>query len=88
MVPSSVANVRLGLVFLEQEHVLVNAKLFIPQEWNDNPARCRNAWIPEKEYRQHKTRHKHCLEMLKQGKLLPVESKNFEYAPANNLDHS
>ena len=54
------------------EHVLVNAKLFIPQEWNDDPARCRRAHIPEKEYKKHKTRHKHCLEMHKeQGKLLP-----------------
>ena len=55
-----------------QEHVLVNAKLFIPQEWNDDPARCQRAHIPEKEYKKHKTRHQHCLEMLKeQGKLLP-----------------
>jgi SRSO17 transposase len=55
-----------------REHVLVNAKLFIPQAWNDDPARCRRAHIPEKEYRKHKTRHQHCLEMLKeQGKLLP-----------------
>ena len=55
-----------------QEHVLVNAKLFIPQEWNDDPARCKRARIPEKEYKKHKTRHQHCLEMYKeQGKLLP-----------------
>jgi len=32
-----------------KEHVLVNAKLFIPQEWNDAPARCKRARIPEKE---------------------------------------
>jgi len=55
-----------------KEHVLVNAKLFIPQEWNDDPARCRRARIPEKEYKKHKTRHQHCLEMYQeQGKLLP-----------------
>jgi SRSO17 transposase len=55
-----------------KEHALVNAKLFIPQEWNDDPARCRRARIPEKEYKKHKTRHRHCLEMYKeQGKLLP-----------------
>jgi len=55
-----------------QEHVLVNAKLFIPQEWNDHPARCKRARIPEKEYKKHKTRHQHCLEMYKeQSKLLP-----------------
>jgi len=55
-----------------KEHVLVNAKLFIPQEWNDDPARCERAHIPKEEYDQHKTRHQHCLEMLdEQGKLLP-----------------
>ena len=55
-----------------KEHVLVNAKLFIPQEWNDDPARCERAHIPKEEYRKHKTRHQHCLEMLEQqGTLLP-----------------
>jgi SRSO17 transposase len=55
-----------------KEHVLVNAKLFIPQEWNDDPARCERAHIPEEEYREHKTRHQHCLEMLdEQSELLP-----------------
>jgi len=55
-----------------KEHVLVNARLFIPQEWNDDPARCRRAHVPEKEYKKHKTRHRHCLEMYKeQSKLLP-----------------
>ncbi len=28
-----------------KEHVLVNGKLFIPQEWNDNPTRCEKAHI-------------------------------------------
>jgi SRSO17 transposase len=55
-----------------KEHVLVNAKLFIPQEWNDDPERCRRAKIPQSEYETHKTRHEHCLEMLdEQGDLLP-----------------
>ena len=55
-----------------KEHALVNAKLFIPQEWNDDPERCRRAKIPQSEYETHKTRHEHCLEMLEeQGKLLP-----------------
>jgi SRSO17 transposase len=55
-----------------KEHVLVNAKLFIPQEWNDDPARCERAHIPKEEYAKHKTRHQHCLEMLdEQGDLLP-----------------
>lgn len=47
-----------------EEHVLVNAKLFIPQEWNDDPERCERAHIPKEEYETHKTRHEHCLEML------------------------
>jgi hypothetical protein len=56
----------------KNEHVLVNAKLFIPQEWNDDPGRCEMAHIPKKEYEKHKTRHQHCLEMLdEQGELLP-----------------
>ena len=57
-----------------QEFALVNAKLFIPQEWNDDPARCKRARIPKEEYEQHKTRHEQCLEMLdEQGELLPHE---------------
>ena len=56
----------------KKEHVLVNAKLFIPQEWNDDPGRCQRARLPEKEYIKHKTRHEHCLEMLdEQGEGLP-----------------
>ena len=55
-----------------REHVLVNAKLFIPHQWNDDPERCRRAKIPQSEYETHKTRHEHCLEMLdEQGDLLP-----------------
>ena len=55
-----------------KEHVLVNMRLFIPQEWNDDPARCQRARIPESEYKVHKTRHQQCLEMLdEQGDLLP-----------------
>jgi len=55
-----------------KEHVLVNGKLFIPQEWNDNPTRCEIAHIPKEEYEKHKTRHRHCLEMLDhQGAFLP-----------------
>jgi SRSO17 transposase len=56
----------------KKEHALVNAKLFIPLEWNDDPVRCQRAHIPEYEYEKHKTRHRHCLEMLdEQGELLP-----------------
>ena len=55
-----------------KEHVLVNGKLFVPQEWNDDPARCERAHIPKEEYKKHKTRHQHCLEMLDhQGGFLP-----------------
>ncbi len=55
-----------------KEYALVNAKLFIPREWNDDPERCKRAKIPRDEYETHKTRHEHCLEMLdEQGDLLP-----------------
>jgi SRSO17 transposase len=55
-----------------KEYALVGAKLFIPQEWTDDPARCERARIPKDEYEVHKTRHEHCLEMLdEQGALLP-----------------
>ena len=55
-----------------QEHVLVNFRLFIPQEWNDDPERCERAHIPKSEYKKHKTRHAHILEMIDEyGKLLP-----------------
>ena len=55
-------------------YALVNGKLFIPQEWNDDPARCKRAHVPKEEYKKHKTRHQHCLEMLDhQGGLLPHE---------------
>jgi len=57
-----------------KEYALVNAKLFIPQEWNDDPVRCERARIPKEEYERHKTRHEHCLEMLdEQGKWLPYK---------------
>ena len=57
-----------------KEHVLVNGKLFLPQEWNDDPARCEKAHIPKKEYEKHLTRHAHCLMMLDhQGQWLPHE---------------
>jgi len=55
-----------------KEHVLVNFRLFIPQEWNDDSQRCERAHIPKSEYEKHKTRHDHILEMLDEyGKLLP-----------------
>jgi hypothetical protein len=54
------------------EHALVNAKLFIPQEWNDDPKRCEKAHIPKEEYETNKTRHEQVLEMLDEsGPLLP-----------------
>lgn len=56
----------------KKEYVLVNAKLFIPQAWNDDPARCQRAHIPKSEYEHHKTRHQQCLEMLDEhGEKLP-----------------
>ncbi len=54
----------------------MDAKLFIPQEWNDDPARCKRVHIPKKEYEKHKTRHQHCLEMLdEQGEKLPYQCR-------------
>jgi len=55
-----------------EEHVLVNFRLFIPQEWNNDPQRCERAHIPQSVYKKHKTRHAHILEMIDEyGKLLP-----------------
>jgi SRSO17 transposase len=45
-----VANCQLG-VFLayvsEQGHALVDKRLYLPREWADDPARCREAGVPE-----------------------------------------
>jgi hypothetical protein len=55
-----------------EEHVLVNFRLFIPQEWNDDVQRCERAHIPQTEFKKHETRPAQILEMLdEQGNLLP-----------------
>lgn len=54
------------------QYALCNARLFLPQEWTDNPSRCQAAGIPEQAYTRHKSRGQLCLEMLEHsGKLLP-----------------
>jgi SRSO17 transposase len=54
-----------------QEHVLVDMRLYLPQEWTQDQARCAKAGVP-KDRRRHHTRHQLCLEMLaRHGKKLP-----------------
>ena len=53
-----------------QEHALVNARLYLPQEWTKDRARCRAAGVPDDVKFQ--TRHAQVLEMLDEcGALLP-----------------
>jgi SRSO17 transposase len=55
----------------DQEHVLVDQRLYLPKEWTNNKPRCRKAGVP-KERRRHRTRQALCLEMLRQrGPQLP-----------------
>jgi SRSO17 transposase len=54
-----------------EEHALVDVRLYLPQEWTKDKARCEKAGIP-KEQRKHRTRHQLCLEMLQEhGLKLP-----------------
>ena len=53
-----------------QEHALVNVRLYLPQEWTKDRARCRAAGVPDDVKFQ--TRHEQALEMLDEsGGLLP-----------------
>lgn len=53
------------------EHTLVDMRLFLPQEWTQDPARCRKAGVPQDRLR-HRTRHQLCLDMLAEhGPALP-----------------
>lgn len=53
-----------------QEHALVNARLYLPQEWTKDRARCRAAGVPQ--HVKFQTRHAQALEMLDEsGALLP-----------------
>jgi hypothetical protein len=45
------------------EHALVDRRLYLPQEWTDDKARCRKAGVPQDRLR-HRTRHQLCLDML------------------------
>ncbi len=54
-----------------QEHALVDMRLYLPQEWTRDKARCKKAGVPTKQ-RRHRTRHQLCLEMLaEKGGFLP-----------------
>lgn len=54
-----------------KEHALVDVRLYLPEEWTRDKARCHRAGVP-KECCRHRTRHQLCLEMLKEkGHLLP-----------------
>jgi SRSO17 transposase len=53
-----------------QEHVLVNKRLYIPEEWTKDRARCKAAGVPKGT--KFRTRHELALEMLDEhGALLP-----------------
>jgi SRSO17 transposase len=55
----------------QEEHALVDMRLYLPQEWTRDKARCIKANIPRKRWR-HRTRHQLCLDMLQEkGGLLP-----------------
>jgi SRSO17 transposase len=55
----------------EEEHALVDVRLYLPKEWTKDKARCEKAGIP-KEKRTYRTRHQLCLEMLQEhGRKLP-----------------
>jgi SRSO17 transposase len=52
------------------EHVLVDTRLYLPQEWTKDKARMKKAGVPQGT--KHRTRHELALEMLDQhGALLP-----------------
>jgi SRSO17 transposase len=46
-----------------QEHVLVDARLYLPEEWAKDRKRCRACGVPKDQMR-FRTRHELCLEML------------------------
>lgn len=53
-----------------REHALVNVRLYLPEEWTKDRARCRAAGVPDEARFQ--TRHEQALEMLDEsGSLLP-----------------
>jgi SRSO17 transposase len=55
----------------EEDHALVDARLYLPEEWTKDRRRCKAAGVPRKEMR-FRTRHELALEMLEsKGPLLP-----------------
>jgi SRSO17 transposase len=54
-----------------QGHALVDAELFLPEEWTQDRVRLKKAGVPKSRWK-HRTRHAICLELLKRhGKQLP-----------------
>jgi hypothetical protein len=55
----------------EEEHALVDERLYLPEEWTKDRRRCKAAGVPREEMRM-RTRHELALEMLNsKGPLLP-----------------
>jgi SRSO17 transposase len=55
----------------EEEHALVDERLYLPEEWTKDRRRCKAAGVPREEMRL-RTRHELALEMLEsKGPLLP-----------------
>jgi SRSO17 transposase len=51
-----------------ERHVPVNGRLYLPQRWVDEPARCRRAGIPEAAIRPC-SKARHALEMVQQARV-------------------
>jgi SRSO17 transposase len=46
---------------------LINARLYLPQEWIDDPQRCRNSGVPE-EFLRFKTKDEQALDMVRDAR--------------------
>jgi SRSO17 transposase len=47
---------------------LVNARLFLPREWTDDPPRCEAAGVPPERIKEHRSKSELALEMVKQNR--------------------
>jgi len=55
----------------QEEHALVDMRLYLPKEWTRDKARCLKTSVPRERWR-HRTRHQLCLDMLQEkGGFLP-----------------
>jgi SRSO17 transposase len=55
----------------QEEHALVDVRLYLPKEWTSDKARLLKARVPRNRW-SHRTRHQLCLEMLQEkGRFLP-----------------